>query len=159
MAITVKNMRKSPGYLLRCAHQYAVAIVSEHLAPLGLTTMQFSTLVALNEHPGLDATRLAALINFDRPTLTGVLDRLEAKGLLVRKPDPNDRRARALFLTAQGEQMVADVDKAAHRSRDVILDPLPPAERKHFMLLLDKLVEAHHKRASPTVQAKIESGG
>ena len=58
MAITVKNMRKSPGYLLRCAHQYAVAIVSEHLAPLGLTTMQFSTLVALNEHPGLDATRL-----------------------------------------------------------------------------------------------------
>jgi DNA-binding MarR family transcriptional regulator len=159
MAITVKNMRKSPGYLLRCAHQYAVAIVSEHLAPLGLTTVQFSTLVALNENPGLDATRLSALINFDRPTLTGVLDRLEAKGLLVRKPDPNDRRARALFLTTQGEQMVADVDKAAHRSRDVILDPLPPAERKQFMLLLDKLVEAHHKRASPTVQAKIESGG
>ena len=49
----------------------------------------------------------------------------------------------------QGEQMVADVDKAAHRSRDVILDPLPPAERKQFMLLLDKLVEAWLVSVSP----------
>jgi DNA-binding MarR family transcriptional regulator len=159
MAITsVKNLRKSAGYLLRCAHQYAVAIVAEHLTPLNLTSVQFATLVALNENPGLDATRLAAMINFDRPTLTGVLDRLEAKDLLVRMPDPQDRRARLLYLTEQGQQMLAEADKAAHRSRDVLLDPLPPAERKQFMLLLEKLVDLHASRQSPSVQSQIDNG-
>ena len=156
MPITnVKNMRKSPGFLLRCAYQFSVAIVAEHLTPLNLTSVQFATLVAVHDHPGLDATRLAAMINFDRPTLTGVIDRLEAKGLLVREPDPDDRRARLLFLTPEGEKMLADADRAAHKSRDVLLDPLPPAERKQFMLLLEKLVDLHSSRHSPSVQSEI----
>lgn len=108
MPITdVKKLRKSPGFLLRCAHQLSVAIVAEHLTQLNLTSVQFATLVAVDDHPGLDATRLAAMINFDRPTLTGVIDRLETKGLLVREPDLNDRRARQLFLTPDGEKMLA----------------------------------------------------
>lgn len=156
MPITnVKNLRKSPGFLLRCAHQFAVAIVAEHLTPLNLTSVQFSTLVAVNDHPGLDATRLAAMINFDRPTLTGVIDRLEAKGLLVREPDPGDRRARLLFLTPEGKEMLDAADRAAHKSRDVLLDPLPAPERKQFMLLLQKLVDLHSSRQSPSVQSEI----
>ena len=159
MATTnVKKLRKSPGYLLRCAHQFSVAIVAEHLTPLNLTSVQFATLVALNDHPGLDATRLAALINFDRPTLTGVIDRLEAKGLVLRQPDPNDRRARLLFLTDEGLTVLAAADRAAHESRDVLLDPLPPAERKQLMLLLEKLVDLHSARQSPSVQAEVVDG-
>ena len=159
MATTnVKKLRKSPGYLLRCAHQFSVAIVAEHLTPLNLTSVQFATLVALNDHPGVDATRLAAMINFDRPTLTGVIDRLEAKGLLQRQPDPNDRRARLLYLTEEGQTMLAAADRAAHESRDVLLDPLPPAERKQFLLLLEKLVDLHSARESPSVQTDIVDG-
>jgi DNA-binding MarR family transcriptional regulator len=159
MATTnVKKLRKSPGYLLRCAHQFAVAIVAEHLTPLNLTSVQFATLVALNDHPGLDATRLAALINFDRPTLTGVIDRLEAKGLLARQPDPNDRRARLLYLTDEGHTMLAAADRAAHESRDVLLDPLPADERRQFLLLLEKLVDLHSDRHSPSMQTAQENG-
>nr|QDL89210.1 Nicotinate degradation protein R [Sym plasmid] len=155
MPITdVKKLRKSPGFLLRCAHQLSVAIVAEHLTQLNLTSVQFATLVAVNDHPGLDATRLAAMINFDRPTLTGVIDRLETKGLLVREPDLNDRRARQLFLTPDGEKMLAAADRAAHKSRDVLLDPLSPVERKQFMLLLEKLVDLHLSH-SPSVHSEI----
>ena len=55
-----------------------MAIVAEHFTPLNLTSIQFAALVAINDSPGLDATRLAALIDYDRPTMTGVIDRLEA---------------------------------------------------------------------------------
>lgn len=78
-----------------------MAIVAEHFTPLNLTSIQFAALVAINDSPGLDATRLAALIDYDRPTMTGVIDRLEAKGLVMREVDPNDRRARLLFLTPE----------------------------------------------------------
>jgi DNA-binding MarR family transcriptional regulator len=154
MPITnVKKLRKSPGFLFRCAHQFAVAIVAEHLTPLNLTSVQFAVLVAINDVPGLDATRLAALVDYDRPTLTGVIDRLEAKGLVMRQPDPNDRRARLLFLTPEGRKTLAAADRAAHQSRDVLLDPLPPEERRQFMQLLEKLVELHASRHSPSVQS------
>ena len=159
MATTnVKKLRKSPGYLLRCAHQFSVAIVAEHLTPLNLTSVQFATLVALNDNPGVDATRLAVMINFDRPTLTGVIDRLEAKGLLERRPDPNDRRARFLYLAEEGQTMLAAADRAAHESRDVLLNPLPAAERRQFLQLLEKLVDLHSERLSPSMQAEVENG-
>ena len=45
-----------------------MAIVAEHFTPLNLTSIQFAALVAINDSPGLDATRLAALIDYDRPT-------------------------------------------------------------------------------------------
>ncbi|HRO03218.1 MAG TPA: MarR family transcriptional regulator [Terricaulis sp.] len=59
--------------------------MAEHFTPLNLTSIQFAALVAINDSPGLDATRLAALIDYDRPTMTGVIDRLEAKGLVMRE--------------------------------------------------------------------------
>lgn len=140
---TVHKLRKSAGFLLRCAHQLAVAIVAEHLTPLNLTSVQFACLVAIHDVPGLDATRLAALVAYDRPTLTGVIDRLEAKGLVMRESHPKDRRTRLLHLTAEGRKVLADADRAAHQSRDDLLGPLSPQERRQFMLLLEKLVLLH----------------
>lgn len=158
MLITsVKKMRKSPGFLLRRANQYAVAIVAEYLTPLNLTSIQFAALVAINDSPGLDATRLAALIDYDRPTMTGVIDRLEAKGLVLREPDPADRRARLLFLTPEGVHMLEAADRAAHESRDALLGLLPPDERRQLTQLLEKLVDLHTSRHSPTVQADLPS--
>jgi DNA-binding MarR family transcriptional regulator len=152
---TVKKLRKSPGFLLRCANQFSVAIVAEHLTPLNLTTVQYATLVAVNDSPGLDATRLSVLVDYDRPTLTGVIDRLEAKGLLMREADPNDRRARQLHLTPEGKRVLEEADRAAHESRDALLGPMPPEERKQFMLLLEKLVLLHSTMRSPSEQAEV----
>ena len=132
-----------------------MAIVAEHFTPLNLTSIQFAALVAINDSPGLDATRLAARIDYDRPTMTGVIDRLEAKGLVMREVDPNDRRARLLFLTPEGLRVLEAADRAAHESRDVLLGPLPPEERRQFMQLLEKLVELHTSRHSPSVQAEL----
>ena len=108
-----------------------------------ITPVQFGVLVAVAEQPGLDLTRLSGLINYDRPTLTGVIDRLESKGLVVREPDPKDRRARCLRITLGGKDVLDRIEKTALLSRDAVLEPLTKAERKLLLQMLERLVEHH----------------
>lgn len=159
MPISINDLRKSPGYLLRRANQISLAVAAEQLMPHKLTAVQFASLVAIDECPGLDATRLSVQINFDRATLTGVIDRLEAKNLLVRKPDPNDRRMRLLYVTTLGAQVLRDASKAARQTKDDILEPLPRAERKQLLTLLDKFVSLHEKRLSAAVDDPEKDAG
>ena len=71
----------APGYLFRRMQQIAVAIFVEECRAYDLTPVQYASLVAIRTHPGIDATRLSAVIAFDRSTLGSVIERLEAKAL------------------------------------------------------------------------------
>ena len=76
-------------------------------APLGITNGQFSMMVALG---GMGAPRLGALAEFlamDQTTLTAAVKALEARGLVSRKVDPDDLRARRVSLTEAGAEVVA----------------------------------------------------
>ena len=75
-----------PGYLFRRMQQIAVAIFVEECRAYDLTPVQFAALVAIQTHPGIDATRLSAVIAFDRSTLGNVIERLETKQYVERKP-------------------------------------------------------------------------
>ena len=66
------------GHLIRRAHQASTALFAEECAGLDLASVQFAALVAIKADPDVDATRLPALIAFDRSTIGGVLERLEA---------------------------------------------------------------------------------
>ena len=81
-----------PGHLIRRAHQASTALFAAECGPFDLTPVQFAAMSAIRDTPDLDATRLAALIAFDRSTMGDVLERLEAKGWVVRQPSPHDRR-------------------------------------------------------------------
>ncbi|MHC1742790.1 MAG: MarR family winged helix-turn-helix transcriptional regulator [Syntrophobacteraceae bacterium] len=69
------------------------------IAPLGLTHGQFFMLIALLEEDGVQPSQLADKTALDRPTVTGLLDRLERDGWVVRRLDPNDRRTLRVHLT------------------------------------------------------------
>ncbi len=69
--------------------------------------MQFAALVAIRTHPGIDATRLSAVIAFDRSTLGNVIERLEAKDYIERKPSREDKRIKLLHLTRPGRRVAA----------------------------------------------------
>ena len=75
----LRDLYTQPGHLIRRAQQIAVALFIEECAEFDLTPVQYAALVADQEHPGIDATRLSALIAFDRSTLGNVLERLEAR--------------------------------------------------------------------------------
>src|SRR6202790_5565325 len=101
-AISMDAVYTKPGYLFRRMQQIAVSIFIEECKAFDLTPVQYAALVAIRTHPGIDATRLSAVIAFDRSTLGSVIERLEAKTLIERKPGPNDKRVKLLSLTKAG---------------------------------------------------------
>ena len=134
-----------PGHLIRRAQQISGAIFAEEVGEHDLTSVQFSALFAIRAHPGVDATRLSALIAFDRSTLGGVLERLEAKGWIVREPAPEDRRAKRLRLTGAGAALLRQVEEPVRRVQERLLAPLSPADRAAFLRLIAQLADLHNE--------------
>ena len=97
--VTMDAVYTAPGYLFRRMQQIAVAIFVEECRAYDLTPVQYAALVAIRTHPGIDATRLSAVIAFDRSTLGNVIERLEAKAWVERKPSRDDKRIKLLYLT------------------------------------------------------------
>lgn len=78
----------------------------EALRPVGLTSGQFSLLMALNRPAPPTIGSVAALLAMDRTTLTAALKPLERRGLVTVTVDPQDRRGRLLALTDQGQDVL-----------------------------------------------------
>ena len=78
---------EKPGHLIRRLQQAAVAIFHKEVGELGydLTPVQYAALDKTQANPGIDQMTLAGLIAYDRATITGVIDRLVQKGLMVRE--------------------------------------------------------------------------
>src|SRR6516165_7220973 len=119
--ITMDAVYTAPGYLFRRMQQIAVAIFVEECRAFDLTPVQYAALIAIHTHPGIDATRLSAVIAFDRSTLGSVIERLETKKLIERRPSPDDRRVKLLHLTKAGAALLRDISPAVERAQVRIL--------------------------------------
>jgi DNA-binding MarR family transcriptional regulator len=137
-----------PGHLIRRAQQISTALFAEECAGFDLTSVQFAALVAVRANPDLDATRLSHLIAFDRSTLGGVLERLEAKGWLRRTPSPADKRVKLLRLTLDGERHLRAVEPAVRRVQQRLLEPLSIQDRAAMLHLLGRLAVVHNEVTS-----------
>jgi DNA-binding MarR family transcriptional regulator len=82
---------------------------------------------------------LAGRLGVDRTVLTYLLDGLESAGLVQRRPDPADRRARQVSVTETGTAVLADVDRRLRAVEGELLAPLDPADRATFRALLRQL--------------------
>jgi DNA-binding MarR family transcriptional regulator len=138
--MSIDAMHEMPGHLIRRAHQISGAVFSAHLAGFDLTSVQYAAMDAIASQPGIDATRLSELIAFDKATLGGVLDRLEAKGLIARQPSSQDRRVKSVTLTGAGERLLESVGPRVVAAQAEMLQPLSQAEQGQFIALLKKFV-------------------
>lgn len=129
-----------PGHDIRRLHQIAVAVFMQETEPFGVTPVQYAALQAVQNAPGLDQRTLARTIGFDTSTIGGVVDRLEARGLMQRNASAQDRRVRLLTLTEAGQQLLANVTPSMLRAQERILAPLPAEERGEFMRMLGVLI-------------------
>jgi len=103
---------------------------------------------------------MAQRLGVDRTVMTYLLDDLEKAGLVERKPDPADRRARRVVLTESGRARLCDVERRLRRVEDHILGPLDPAERETLRTLLQRVAVAtgeDHADAC-TVAEEIQKG-
>ena len=143
-----------PGYLFRRMQQIAVAIFVEECMAYDLTPVQYAALVAIRTHPGIDATRLSAVIAFDRSTLGNVIERLEAKRYVERKPAREDKRVKLLHLTKTGMALLRDVIPSVDRAQARMLQPLRPADRKALLVLLSQLVDLNNEASRVPLRAE-----
>lgn len=131
------------GHLIRRLNQISTSVFQDRmkLAGYDLTPIQFAAMNAIHANPGLDQASLAGLIAHDRATIGGVVDRLEAKGIVLRKINERDRRARELSLTARGEVTLAEVTPVVRAMQDDMLTGLSDAERQAFLRLARKAAD------------------
>ena len=153
-AVTMDAVYTKPGYLFRRMQQIAVAIFVEECEASDLTPVQYAALVAIRTHPGIDATRLSAVIAFDRSTLGSVVARLEAKDYVERKPAPEDKRVKLLYLTRTGVALLRDIMASVDRAQARMLQPLKPADRKTLLALLAQLVDLNNEASRVPLRAE-----
>src|SRR5262249_53951172 len=94
--------------LARSMRTLADARAREH----GMTRAQWMILVHLDKEPGLSQNALASLIEVEPITVVRLVDRLQARGFVERRPDASDRRIWRLHLTAQAKPMLKEIAQA-----------------------------------------------
>jgi len=152
--ITMDAVYTAPGYLFRRMQQIAVAIFVEECRDFDLTPVQYAALIAIHTHPGIDATRLSAVIAFDRSTLGNVIERIETKGLIERKPSSADKRIKLLYLTRAGAALLREIMTAVDRAQARMLQPLKAGDRKTLMALLTQLVDLNNEASRVPLRAE-----
>lgn len=144
-AHTIVGSNRLPGNFVRRLQQISVAAFLQETETFGITPVQFAALQCVLTNPGIDQRTLAGAIGQDASTTTGVIDRLESRGLMSRHPSPTDRRARCLDITEPGRKLLEEVTPAVLRAQDVLLEPLPEADRAEFMRMIEILVTGNNE--------------
>jgi DNA-binding MarR family transcriptional regulator len=124
------------GYRLRLAQQ---AVFRDFAASVqGLSPGRVGLLIFIDANPGVTQSRLAEAAERDRSTMVGVLDLLEARGLIERRRGA-DRRTNGLWLTRAGRALLARALRNIERHERRIAAQLTPAERRELLRLLGKI--------------------
>jgi DNA-binding MarR family transcriptional regulator len=152
--VTMDAVYTKPGYLFRRMQQIAVAIFVEECKAYDLTPVQYAALVAIRTHPGIDATRLSAVIAFDRSTLGNVIERLESKAWVERKPSHDDKRVKLLYLSKAGETLLRNIMPSVDRAQARMLQPLKPKDRKALLALMTQLVDLNNEASRVPLRAE-----
>lgn len=125
------------GFLVKDVARLSSKNFERLASGLNLTLPQCRVLAAIERQEGLSQVRLAELSDTDAMTVVRILDRMERDGWVERRPDPADRRARQLFLTAAALPVIAEMWEIADRSRAEALGGLTTAQREQLFDLLE----------------------
>lgn len=148
---------EKPGHLIRRLQQISLALFMVETRNFEITPVQYSAILAIDNHPGIDQTALCNIIAFDRSTIGDVVTRLERKKLIKRIPGVDDRRTKRLYITSAGRQLIRDIEPAVQLTQKRILQPLKINERVSFVQMLKQLVHINneHSRAPLRINERI----
>ncbi|MEN6292191.1 MarR family winged helix-turn-helix transcriptional regulator [Methanobacterium sp. MBAC-LM] len=109
------------------------------LAPFNITPVQFYVLSALWDKDEIKFKDLARRLDMDGSTLTGILDRMEKRGFIKRKEDPDDRRSILVCLTNESKEIRPQMIEIAQDLDHEFRDKVPDEEFRTLLKVLDKL--------------------
>ena len=127
------------GYNARRAALAVIAQFLERMAVYDLKPVDFSVMSVIVHNPGVTSRQLCAALNILPPNLVGLVQSLEARGLIERLPHPHDGRAMGLHPTKQGQELMLKAEATATELEMNIGSKLTPNQVQTLVTLLQKI--------------------
>ncbi|MBD8059093.1 MarR family transcriptional regulator [Cellulomonas sp. JH27-2] len=127
------------GYLLKHAMLALEELHEEYMAPTGVTVRELGVLLMLADREPESQQQAARRLGVDRTSMVGLLDVLEAKSLVVRRPDSADRRRNVVELTATGRTVLDQATRASDEAEQAFLAGLGDDGASRLRALLGQL--------------------
>ena len=124
MATTSKN--REFAFIVNDVARLLRTYADHKAAQFGMTRAQWAVLVRIDRAEGLNQSELAEVLDLQPITLTRLLDKLCDSGLIERRPDPDDRRAKRLYLTAAAGPMLKQLASLGEETMASVLDGVAP---------------------------------
>lgn len=141
------------GFMISQLGFCAAARFTERLAPLGLQPRHFGLLTHLAAEDGQAQQRLADTMGVHRNVMVGLVDDLEARGLVQRRRHPADRRAHAVHLTEPASILLVQAQRAADEHDAELLAALDETDRAQLITLLQRITA--HAQLTPGVHPSL----
>ncbi|WP_201781278.1 MarR family winged helix-turn-helix transcriptional regulator [Sphingomonas sp. Leaf357] len=151
------------GFLVHDVSRLRRTLFDQEMKPLGVTRSQWSALAALSRHPdqGVTQVDLARLLEVGKVTIGGLIDRLEASGLIRRVPDKIDRRVKRVFITDKGYDVIEEMQIHGRVQNQYILEGVSPEHLAITLETLDRVRSNIRKKIVTAVELDVadDEGG
>ena len=141
-AIDLGPLASAVGYLLRRAQLAAFQDLIDRLAQFDIRPAQYSAMLVCDRNPGLKHSQVSEALGIQRTNFVDLFDRLEQRGLAVRKPAPSDRRCHALYLTPKGKALLTHLNALQREHELRLTEAIGPEGREQLVVLLGKVIDA-----------------
>lgn len=128
------------GYLLKHVQLRYFELAATALAPAGISGREAAVLRAVDGPEPLAQGEIARKMGVDRTTMVALIDDLQARGLVRRRQDPDDRRRNVVELTDAGQDVTREAAQAAEQAERAFLSPLSAGEAHQFKQTLRALL-------------------
>lgn len=125
------------GFLMHDVSRLRRVVFDNFMKPLNVTRSQWWVLAYLSRHDGMIQSDLASVLELGKAALGGLIDRLDASGLIERRPDAADRRVKRVYLTSLGNQTVKEMREVSHEMSEEILEGLCVEQRLQLADMLN----------------------
>lgn len=142
MTPALQRIQSLPSWLVGRVAARARGLVADALAMEGLKLMHHAVLAATAEHGPIAQADLSRRLSVDPKDMVGILNDLQRAGLVLRAPDPADRRKNATTVTPEGTAILGRCATLAEAANAQLLAPLAPAEQDQLITLLTRVHEA-----------------
>lgn len=127
------------GYNARRAALTIIEVFLQRMSVYDLRPVDFSVLSLIRHNPGISSRQLCTALNIQPPNLVGMVNALEKRELIMRKPHPSDGRVIGLHLSEAGSMLMKDAEQTAQELEIDAAPKLTASERKTLMRLLQKI--------------------
>jgi DNA-binding MarR family transcriptional regulator len=125
-------------------HQIHVGLFAEECRDFDITPIQFAILTVLYSGRALDQITLSTAVGIDRTSGADIIKRLYRRGLVERISSTEDRRAKLVHITGEGQALVRRMQPHMERAQERLISPLSPAEQGMFNELIGKIIQANN---------------